>query len=459
MNNNRLGCLSPTAILATLLTLVAIAGVVMFTGSGFFSSGSLNAQVGENIGGVNSHAAIGNDCSRCHPAPWEAATMDERCKSCHVNITTQLANPTSLHGVMMKKNSLTCRSCHSDHHGPQESLTNMTSGTFPHNATGFSLVSHSKRSDGLVFTCSDCHGEDITRFDAAVCSTCHSKIDGAFLAAHNLAYGTDCLGCHDGIETIGKNFDHSQAALKLEGKHQGLSCEKCHLDAQSKADFKSVSADCSTCHLKDDTHKGSFGTGCAVCHKAAGWKPSSFDHNLSAFKLDGEHVKAECVACHVGNVYKGTPTACFSCHEKDDEHKGKFGQECGACHKTETWDSASFDHNLSIFKLTGAHISVTCEKCHKNNTFKGTPADCAGCHADPAFHAGMFRGQACSDCHSTINWSPAKFNQAHPEPQNVEEGGSGINHGDATCRDCHTVNLNTSTCTKCHDNNNPGGGD
>ena len=334
----------------------------------------------------------------------------------------------------------------------------MTVSGFPHVSTGYSLASHRKRSDGRAFACIDCHTVDVTRFDQAVCNTCHKQIDSAFLAVHTQSYGTDCRGCHDGRETISKNFNHSQAIFKLDGKHAGVACEKCHVNAHTKTDFKTASTACSACHLKDDTHKGSFGKECSTCHNSSGWKPSTFDHMRSSFKLDGAHARVTCEKCHINNIYKGTSAACFACHQKDDTHSGKFGQDCSLCHKTSAWKPATFDHNLSAFKLTGAHITLACEKCHINNVFKGTAQACSGCHADPAFHAGLFRGQACSTCHTSLSWSPAQFNLAHPEPINGGEGGTGIRHGGATCRDCHTVNLMTATCTKCHDGN-PGSGD
>ncbi len=48
------------------------------------------------------------------------------------------------------------------------------------------------------------------------------------------------------------------------------------------------------------------------------------------------------------------------------------------------------------------------------------------------------------------------------EPAIADEGGSGVNHGGASCRDCHTQTLSSATCLACHDSNNPddeGGGD
>jgi hypothetical protein len=400
----------------------------------------------------------------------------------------------------------------------------MQSNNFPHEGTGYSLNSHQKRSDGQPFVCSDCHAGGISKFDRAVCSTCHEQVDKAFMASHTQAYGTDCLACHDGRESIGKSYDHSQAAFKLVGKHVGTACSDCHAKARTPADFKSAPTDCFACHAKDDTHKGGLGKDCASCHQASGWKPATFDHNLSTFKLEGKHADVKCADCHINNVFKGTATACFACHQKDDEHKGSFGQDCGLCHNSNGWDKttfdhnksafklegkhsdvecekchinnvfkgtatacfachqkddthkgsfgqdcsachkatgwkpATFDHNLSAFKLEGAHANVACEKCHINNVFKGTSTQCASCHTDPAFHAGMFTGTACSDCHSVSSWSPAKYNGPHPIISN-EDGGQGVNHGGRGCRSCHTVNLSSATCTECHKGGNPGGGD
>ncbi len=523
MNNNRLGCLSPIAIVASTITLLVIAGFAFTSGNSLFTAGELNARAGENIGGVTSHAEIGSDCAKCHAAPWEAATLGDRCQVCHTGITAELNNPASAHGEMMKGQSVTCRTCHPEHRGPTAALTDMQSGNFPHGTTGYSLNSHQRRSDGQAFLCSDCHGDDVSRFDPPACTTCHQQIDQVFMTTHTQAYGTNCRSCHDGVETIGENFDHSQVTFKLEGKHAGPACDKCHLNAQTAADFKSAPSECEACHEKDDAHKGELGKGCGACHKPAAWKPSTFDHNLSAFKLEGEHAEAECGDCHVDNIFKGTPSNCFACHQKDDEHNGKFGQDCATCHNTSDWEEATFDHNRSIFKLDGAHVTVACEKCHTDAVFKGTPiacfachqkddqhkgkfgetcsachstdgwkpatfdhnlsafkltgghanvacekchidnvfentsTECAVCHGNPAFHSGMFIGTACSSCHNTGSWIPARYDGRHPGI--ADDGGSGIRHGGEGCRSCHTVNLSTATCTQCHKNNKPDDGD
>ncbi len=345
-----------------------------------FSAGSLNAQVGKNLNGVTSHAETGSHCDQCHAAPWSSETMTDRCLACHLDVKTQLADQQSMHGVMIKTADIPCQACHPDHRGPTAALTDMNPGSFPHQNLGFSLQAHKQRSDSQAFTCSDCHIGDITKFDQAACIDCHKKIDVAFMPAHIQDYPGDCLNCHDGVESVSKNFDHGRMTFKLDGKHIGLACVKCHLDAHSPADLKATPLECSSCHQKDDEHAGKFGQNCAACHSAAGWKPASFDHNLSGFKLDGKHV------------------------------------------------------------------DVTCNACHKNNVFKGTPATCAACHADPTYHAGMFPGQACSDCHSTASWRPAKYNGTHSFP---------MDHGEKnnTCADCHQPTLTQWTCSTCHAQN------
>ena len=449
MISKRPGCLLPSAILAGLLTILLILVFRLFNGNSLFSGGILNARAGASLDGVHSHAELGNDCAKCHPAPWDADTQAERCMHCHTDIAMQLKKPTSIHGAMFKNDPQTCRACHPDHRGNSASLTVMATGNFPHDSTGYSLNSHKLSKDGIAFTCQDCHAQDISKFDRAVCVTCHQQIESSFMTKHIQAYGADCRGCHDGIETISKKFDHSQVVFKLAGKHQTLTCEKCHLNAKKANDFKTLSTDCAGCHLKDDAHKGSFGKDCGACHQPAGWKPSTFNHSLLKFKLEGKHAQLKCTDCHINNVFKGTSSTCFACHQKDDHHNGKFGQDCSVCHSPQAWQPATFDHNTSTFKLTGGHANVTCEKCHANNVFKGTSSECSSCHANPDFHSGLFKGTACSNCHNTTAWSQAKFNLPHPEP--------GIDHGGASCRDCHTVNLMTATCTKCH-NGTPGGG-
>jgi hypothetical protein len=296
-------------------------------------------------------------------------------------------------------------------------------------------------ADGSPFKCSDCHAASYTTFDQARCAACHYDIKAAFVTAHVTTFGQNCLGCHDGLDSYGHAFDHNKVAFTLAGRHTALACDQCHAGATQIAVLKAAPQDCYSCHTKDDTHKGSFGQDCAQCHTPDNWQTTKVDHNKTAFPLTGKHVSVACTACHLNSVFKGTPMDCYSCHAKDDTHKGSFGQNCAQCHTPDSWQSATVDHNKTAFPLTGKHLAVACTACHVNNVFKGTSTACNGCHAEPPYHQGLF-GLACASCHTTAGWIPALFNGNHPFP---------INHGGASnCAACHPSNLAAYTCYSCH---------
>ena len=381
MRNSRLGCFTAAGVIAALVTALAIAGVAFSQGGALYSPGALNAQPGEMLGGVASHAETGGECKACHVAPWGAQTMADRCVACHADVGAQMIEVASLHGSITHNNpNLTCRHCHPDHRGPDASLTIATGADFPHDALGFSLAGHRQTVGGAAFACPDCHAQSISVFDLQDCETCHAQIDAAFSQAHLIHYGADCLACHDGVDRFGKSFTHNGFNFKLDGKHAQVNCADCHANSRAAADFATAPADC------------------------------------------------------------------YSCHANDDEHNGKFGADCASCHNASNWDDATFDHSRSAFPLTGAHERVDCEKCHADNQFANTPAQCVNCHADPVFHLGLFDSD-CASCHSTAAWRPAQYNLPHTFP---------LNHGESglvSCVTCHPSAFTAYTCYGCHEHN------
>lgn len=378
MQPRHLGCLSGTGILTAWATLLVIGGLTLVNGGRMFSPGELNAQAGSQpLGGVFSHAETGGNCSACHVAFWEGATMSDRCLACH---TSLLQGERDFHAVMLAQGrEVTCRRCHTDHRGPEAPLTVMDVANFPHDeATGFSLRGHRKMADGSAFKCADCHGPELGRFELTTCTACHQDLDTAFISAHVTTFGWDCLACHDGLDTYGKAFDHNQQAFPLQGKHAEVACGDCHSGARQIADLRSA------------------------------------------------------------------PQDCFTCHAQDDPHKGQFGRDCGACHHAGDWADATFDHSLAAFPLRGAHTRVSCEECHPDRRFTGTPSTCAACHVEPAYHQGLF-SQECADCHSEAAWSPARFVGAHTFP--LDHGESGA----LSCQTCHPDSLLAYTCYGCHE--------
>jgi hypothetical protein len=442
MNTQRLGCLSPLALTSAFITLVILIAAEIISGNSMFNPGELNARTGTSLGGVTSHAEIGKACGQCHPPFWTTQTIADLCLDCHTEIQGQMGDSSSLHGVLFQGNSPACQTCHTEHHGPEASLTVWDRVGFAHELTGFSLTGHQTRSDGLTFACNDCHTQGFSSFDQQACTDCHRLLDQAFTDTHIHDFGEVCLSCHDGVDRYG-DFDHSQLSFALTGAHQQVSCSGCHLNDRTVSDLKDTPTECEACHLSDDAHDGKFGAQCGVCHTSEGWSPAKFDHSLAEFTLEGKHIEVPCENCHTDG-FKGTPKDCYSCHQQDDEHDGAFGTACETCHNPSDWKDATFDHSLAAFPLDGAHVNVACTECHINNVFKGTPHECAACHAEPDYHLGMFTGQACSDCHTTTAWSPARYDGPHTFP---------MNHGGTNnlCKDCHQPTLAQWTCYTCHD--------
>ncbi len=92
----------------------------------------------------------------------------------------------------------------------------------------------------------------------------------------------------------------------------------------------------------------------------------------------------------------------------------------------ETKRNVRFDHVKTGFPLTGAHVTLPCETCHVQGTFKGTPKNCETCHtpgsriqgatAKPSNH--IPTTQPCSQCHSsTASWKVARFTHVGVTPR------------------------------------------
>jgi hypothetical protein len=500
-----LGCMTFSALAAAALVAIVIAVAAALTGNGIFSPGALSGVARDGpIEGVSSHAELEARCDACHATAFSGDRMADRCLACHTQVQQEISADDGLHGLLAPVGD--CRGCHTDHRGVTASLTMADLGAFPHDRTGYTLRAHPLGAGDDSFRCLDCHPGSPTTFTPPACLACHEERDRPYMAQHVGTFGTACLSCHDGIDSYGAAFDHATYPLTgghdgaqcsachqgqttiralqatttacaachaaddihdgrlgtscgechttatwadatldhdltrfpLVGRHVGALCESCHVDRQ----WTGIGRTCRTCHAGDDPHAGQFPGDCARCHAATGWGDVTFDHAKTGFALTGGHAKPACVACHPDGRYVGTPTSCIGCHAGDDRHKGAFGKDCAACHKTTTWEDWTFDHARSSFPLTGAHRSVSCQGCHAGGRFQGTPSTCSACHARPASHGTVLRGN-CASCHSTKAWRPASFNGPHPFP--MSHGGAG-----GSCAQCHPSSLTSYSCTRCH---------
>ncbi|HYL17478.1 MAG TPA: cytochrome c3 family protein, partial [Burkholderiales bacterium] len=74
----------------------------------------------------------------------------------------------------------------------------------------------------------------------------------------------------------------------------------------------------------------------------------NFDHITTGFELLGQHRNVPCESCHANAIFKGTPTACASCHgvgtavrasAKPATHILSTDQ-CQDCHTPWAWNPA-----------------------------------------------------------------------------------------------------------------------
>lgn len=266
--------------------------------------------------------------------------------------------------------------------------------------------------------CSNCHVSFSEEGESELCLDCHELVDRdiaerrGFHGRRQEVLEQECRYCHtdhdgrdaDIVQLDTETFDHTDTDFMLEGAHAILPCASCHTD---EAKFRDAPNDCVGCHEEDQPHQGRLGTDCAACHEETGWaelKP--FDHSETGFALAGAHAEVTCTSCHVGEVYEGLPTDCIGCHQIQDVHAGRFGEECDTCHVVEAWTEVRFEHDRDTeFSLVGAHEDAACEACHATDAFaEDLATDCFGCHEADDAHEGQL-GKACDTCHAPAGWA------------------------------------------------------
>ncbi|MBI4285321.1 MAG: hypothetical protein HY670_05415, partial [Chloroflexi bacterium] len=396
--------------------------------------------------------SFGPKCLECHDGkdtygkafdhnlmsfPLQGKHTSPACSDCHERARTI---------PELKAAPQSCNSCHEkdDKHkgtGGQECQTCHTDNgwkevTYDHELANFTLVGKKATT-----ACSSCHAENKFNSAPTTCNACHQKDD-----KHEGSGGQACETCHVEEDWKEVTYDHELANFTLVGKKASTTCFTCH--AENK--FNDTPTSCNACHEKDDKHEGTAGQDCATCHVEKGWREFSYDHGLTKYPLTGGHIGAACSTCHAGNKFDNTPRDCYSCHEKDDAHKGSGGQDCASCHSTanwkEGWKLATFDHDLTKYPLEGKHAGQTCTSCHADNRFKDTPTSCTACHQKDDKHEGT-GGQACVTCHVEKDWKMVSYNH---ELTGYPLTGK---HTTPACASCHTDNKfsdTPTTCNACH---------
>ncbi len=341
-----------------------------------------------------------SNCTKCHDLGNKVT--DKKCLDCHKEISTLIYQKRGYHGNSAVK-SKSCISCHSDHHGSEF---------------------------------------DAIRFDE-------------------------------------KNFNHNNTGYELEGKHKYTDCRECHKssnisDSKIKKRYKTylgLQSKCTSCHA--DYHQETLSQTCTKCHTMNDFKKASnFDHNKTKYPLKGAHTRVDCKECHAittrnnkeFQVFADVKHAnCTNCHK--DQHNGQFGTNCTKCHNNESWTSFSsgigFNHDETRFPLKGKHVSVACDKCHKNGDFsqKIKFTNCSDCHID--YHDGELKLASetvtdCKRCHSVeyaFTYSSFSIKDHEKSKFPLKDA-----HVATPCFSCHKTTkdkrwnfkFNTQKCVECH---------
>src|SRR5919198_177042 len=266
------------------------------------------------------------------------------------------------------------------------------------------------------------------------------------------------------FETPNRSF-HNATAFRLEGKHQTVACESCHLKGQ----FSGTPKTCYECHWirrKDDRFQTRLGTQCETCHRPTSWTAVRWDHAaMTGMALNADHRLMACESCHRGADVRSGAVNCVSCHRKDYDaarnpaHAAAgFPVTCESCHGASdvTWLTKSgggFSH-AAVFPLAGMHATVSCVACHRNNVYRGTSRECVGCHlpnynsAQNPNHVSAGFPTTCDSCHrpTESQWRGASFNHNQFFPL------QGV-HATQACAVCHKNNVykgTPRTCVGCH---------
>jgi hypothetical protein len=388
----------------------------------------------------------------------------KQCKDCHTpKYITDLK-------IKEKKDSYlglgtTCLNCHEDYHLktlPDACLNChvpdffVPASRFSHDNAKFILAGKHKSVE-----CAKCHKvetindkkfQQFRGIQYTNCTSCHKD-------PHQGQFGQNCRQCHseESFQLVQgmKDFDHNKTNYKLEDKHLIVTCKSCHKTKFTDPLKHEHCTDCHTDYHNGQLTKNGISPDCSQCHSLKGFTLFSFtvdQHNQGRFVLKGAHLAIPCFECHRKQekwAFRDIGMKCADCHK--DIHQAYIQPKyysasgCITCHSEASWSEVKFDHSVTDFRLTGAHVNVSCASCHIKREaeqpmiqkFTGLLKSCSGCHKDNHFDQFEKNGTtSCEDCHDTGNWKASKFDHSKT---NFKLDGK---HIGVPCAKCHKEQQN-----------------
>ena len=224
---------------------------------------------------------------------------------------------------------ISCTDCHTDYHNRQF----VKNGIAPdcsqcHNVKGFTLFTFTAEQHNTGAFLSRVHIWQFHAMNATKnrkngvsgeigidCRDCHADIHKSFIQPKYYPDG-ECKICHTENRWAAINIRSFQDRIQPDGSpseagmqgHVILSKNQGERISQKFSGFLKNAAHVIPTTITISLRKAGV-TKCNDCHETENWKASRFDHNKTAFKLDGKHINVACEKCHK----KQQEGSCFLC--------------------------------------------------------------------------------------------------------------------------------------------------